>query len=89
MKNAQCKRCLNKFKEKDIYTIQQFQYRKSPSYDWTKKFVTLKIDEGIHCVRIVCFTINKFQMINIRKLTSKRSLEVFSESTSELCSHLY
>jgi hypothetical protein len=46
MKNAQCKRCLNKFKEKDIYTIQQFQYRKSPSYDWTKRFfTTLKIDE--------------------------------------------
>ncbi len=37
-KNAQCKRCLNKFKEKEIYTIQQFQYRKSPTYDWTKDF---------------------------------------------------
>jgi hypothetical protein len=45
MKNAQCKRCLNKFKEKEI-TIQQFQYRKSPSYDWTKEFLAmLKIDE--------------------------------------------
>ncbi|GAC1662334.1 MAG: hypothetical protein NVS9B7_30320 [Flavisolibacter sp.] len=46
MKNAQCKRCLNKFKEKDIYTIQQFQYRKSPTYDWTKEFFNvLKISE--------------------------------------------
>jgi len=38
MKNAQCKRCLNKFQEKDIYTIQQFQYRKQPTYDWSVKF---------------------------------------------------
>lgn len=46
MKNAQCKRCSNKFNEKDIYTIQQFQYRKEPSYEWTKEFLsTLKIDE--------------------------------------------
>ncbi len=45
-KNAQCKRCLNKFQEKEIYTIQQFQYRQSPSYDWTKEFFDmLKIDE--------------------------------------------
>lgn len=41
MKNAQCKRCLNKFQEKEIYTIQQFQYRKSPSYDWTKEFFSV------------------------------------------------
>ena len=46
LKNAQCKRCLNKFKEKEIFTIQQFQYRKSPSYDWTKEFFDmLKIGE--------------------------------------------
>ncbi|MBI5697797.1 MAG: hypothetical protein HZC29_04780 [Thaumarchaeota archaeon] len=38
MKNAQCKRCLQKFNEKDIYTIQQFQYRKTPPYSWTVKF---------------------------------------------------
>ena len=38
MKNAQCKKCLNKFNEKDIYTIQQFQYRKEPPYTWTTKF---------------------------------------------------
>jgi hypothetical protein len=37
-RHAQCKRCLGKFKEKEIYTIQQFQYRKSPPYDWTKEF---------------------------------------------------
>lgn len=46
MKNAQCKRCLNKFQEKEIYTIQQFQYRKVPSYGWTKEFLDmLKITE--------------------------------------------
>ena len=46
VKNAQCKRCLNKFREKDIYTIQQFQYRKSPTYDWTKEFFNvLEISE--------------------------------------------
>ena len=46
MKNAQCKRCLNKFYEKEIYTIQQFQYRKQPPYEWTVKyFETQKITE--------------------------------------------
>jgi len=45
-KNAQCKRCLDKFKEKEIYTIQQFQYRKSPTYDWTREFFNvLQISE--------------------------------------------
>ncbi len=38
MKHVQCKKCLNKFYEKDIYTIQQFQYRKEPSYNWSLKF---------------------------------------------------
>jgi len=38
MKNAQCKKCLNKFHEKDIYTIQQLQYRKQPSYEWSVKY---------------------------------------------------
>jgi len=46
MKNAQCKKCLNKFYEKDIYTIQQFQYRKEPTYKWSLKyFEKLDIDE--------------------------------------------
>ncbi|MFB5604769.1 MAG: hypothetical protein ACE5R5_03000 [Nitrosarchaeum sp.] len=46
MKNAQCKKCLKKCNQKDIYTIQQFQYRKKPTYEWTKEFFrTLKIDE--------------------------------------------
>ena len=46
MKNAQCKKCLKKFNEKDIYTIQQFQYRKEPSYAWTLEFFRiLKIGE--------------------------------------------
>ncbi len=38
MKNAQCKKCLNKFSEKNIYTIQQFQYRKEPTYKWSLEF---------------------------------------------------
>jgi hypothetical protein len=38
MRNAQCKRCQNKFYEKEIYTIQQFQYRKEPSYEWSQAF---------------------------------------------------
>ncbi|EIJ66110.1 hypothetical protein BD31_I0616 [Candidatus Nitrosopumilus salaria BD31] len=38
MKNAQCKKCLNKFYEKNIYTIQQFQYRKEPTYKWSLEF---------------------------------------------------
>ena len=38
MKNAQCKKCLNKFSEKNIYTIQQFQYRKEPTYQWSLEF---------------------------------------------------
>ncbi len=38
MKNAQCEKCLNKFYQKDIYTIQQFQYRKLPSYKWSVKY---------------------------------------------------
>ncbi|MFM8659224.1 MAG: hypothetical protein ACKOCQ_04735, partial [Candidatus Nitrosotenuis sp.] len=37
-KQAQCKRCQQKFEIKDIYTIQQFQYRKTPSYQWTVEF---------------------------------------------------
>ena len=46
MKNAQCKKCLNKFFEKDIYTIQQFQYRKEPPYKWSLEyFRKLNIDE--------------------------------------------
>lgn len=38
MKDAQCKKCLNNFKEKEIYTIQQFQYRKIPTYNWSLNF---------------------------------------------------
>ncbi|RMW36324.1 MAG: hypothetical protein EA439_00485 [Nitrosopumilus sp.] len=46
MKNAQCKKCLNKFFEKDIYTIQQFQYRDKPPYNWSLEyFKKLNIDE--------------------------------------------
>jgi len=46
MKNVQCKKCLKKFFEKDIYTIQQFQYRKKPTYKWSLKFFEkLGIDE--------------------------------------------
>ena len=45
-KNAQCKKCLKKFYQKEIYTIQQFQYKKQPKYEWTLKFFNqLQIDE--------------------------------------------
>ena len=48
MKNAQCKKCLKKFHEKDIFTIQQFQYRKSPTYEWSIDFFKkLEIDEWV------------------------------------------
>lgn len=46
MKNAECKKCLNKFQQKDIYTIQQFQYRKIPTYKWSLNFFKkLEINE--------------------------------------------
>ena len=38
LKDAKCMRCQKMFEKKDIYTIQQFQYRKTPSYQWTKDF---------------------------------------------------
>ena len=45
-KNAQCIRCHKNFQEKEIYTIQQFQYRQEPNYKWTKEFLnSLKIGE--------------------------------------------
>jgi len=37
-KNAKCNKCLKKFYEKDIYTIQQFQYKNEPNYEWTLTF---------------------------------------------------
>jgi len=46
MKNAQCKKCLKYFKEKEIYTIQQFQYRKIPTYKESLNFFRkIGIDE--------------------------------------------
>ncbi len=46
MKNAQCNKCQKKFHEKEIYTIQQFQYRKEPNYRWSKHFFKVSgIDE--------------------------------------------
>ena len=42
----QCKKCSNQFHQKNIYTIQQFQYRKKPTYDLTiSYFKKLKINE--------------------------------------------
>ncbi len=57
MKNAQCKKCLNKFFEKDIYTIQQFQYRKEPTYKWSLEFFKkLGIDEwDSFCEKCIMF----------------------------------
>ena len=45
MKNTQCKRCGKKFREKDIYTIQQLQYRQNPSYEWSKEFLSAEVGE--------------------------------------------
>ena len=45
-KNAQCKKCLNKFYQKEIYTIQQFQYKEQTKYKWTLDFFSnLEINE--------------------------------------------
>ena len=57
MKNAKCKKCLNKFYEKDIYTIQQFQYRKEPAYKWSLEFFKkLGIDEwDSFCEKCIMF----------------------------------
>ena len=46
MKNVQCKKCLKKCHQKEIFTIQQFQYRKIPTYKWSLDFFKkLKINE--------------------------------------------
>jgi hypothetical protein len=65
MKNAQCKKCLNKFYEKDIYTIQQFQYRKKPTYKWSLKFFE-KLDIGewdSFCEKCLTFYANKSKKV--------------------------
>ena len=61
MKNATCKKCLNKFHEKDIYTIQQFQYRKKPTYTWSLEFFKkLEIDEwDSFCEKCLMFYLKK------------------------------
>ena len=61
MKNAQCKKCLNKFYEKEIYTIQQFQYRKEPTYKWSLEFFEgLGIDEwDSFCEKCITFYSDK------------------------------
>ena len=56
-KNIQCKECLNKCYQKEIYTIQQFQYKEEPKYKWTLEFFKKsKIDEWDSfcekCIRI-------------------------------------
>ena len=57
MKKAQCKKCKNKFYEKEIYTIQQFQYRKEPTYKWSLEFFKkLKIGEwDSFCEKCILF----------------------------------
>ena len=47
-KNEECpmQKMFEKFHEKDIYTIQQFQYRKESTYKWSLEFFNkLGIDE--------------------------------------------
>ena len=48
---------MNKFFKKDIYTIQQFQYRKKPTYKWSLEFFEkLKIDEwDLFCEECIIF----------------------------------
>ena len=48
---------MNKFHEKDIYTIQKFQYRKKPTYKWTLEFLKkLGIDEwDSFCEKCIIF----------------------------------
>ena len=60
---------MNKFLEKDIYTIQQFQYRKEPTYKWSLDFFKkLKIDEwDSFCENCIMFY-------------SKKSNDVWEES---------
>ncbi|WP_100182207.1 hypothetical protein [Candidatus Nitrosotenuis aquarius] len=41
-KTAKCTRCSNLFDIKDIYTIQQFQYRKVPPYSWCMDYFAKK-----------------------------------------------
>ncbi|MFM7862485.1 MAG: hypothetical protein ACKO7Y_07105 [Candidatus Nitrosotenuis sp.] len=47
MKNkAECSRCHGFFQIKEIYTIQQFQYRQEPPYSWCLDyFAKSKISE--------------------------------------------
>ena len=45
MKNAKCAKCARLFHEKDIYTIQQLQYRKEPDYEWSKTFLKSQVGE--------------------------------------------
>ena len=61
MRNARCKQCLNKFYEKEIYTIQQFQYRKDPPYKWSQLFFEkLGIDEwDSFCEKCMAFQADK------------------------------
>ena len=56
MKKAQCKKCKNTFHEREIYTIQQFQYRKIPSYKWSLEFFKkVELMSGIHSVKTVYY----------------------------------
>ena len=61
MKKARCKKCKNNFHEKEIYTIQQFQYRKIPSYKWSLEFFKKSgIDEwDSFCENCVLFFANQ------------------------------
>ena len=66
-KNVQCKKCLNKFHQKEIYTIQQFQYKDQPKYKWTLNFFKkLRINEwDSFCEK--CITLHSKELDNAWK----------------------
>ena len=39
MKKPSCKSCKKIIQIKEVYTIQQFQYRKDPTYQWSLEFM--------------------------------------------------
>ena len=78
MKNVRCKKCLNKFYEKEIYTIQQFQYRKEPSYKWSVTFFEeIEITEwDSFCEKCILFHSNES-----KKAWQKSKLFIASKKT--------
>ena len=89
MKNAQCKKGLNKFYEKEIYTIQQFQYRKEPSYKWSVIFFEeIGITEwDSFCEKCILFHSNESKKAygrNLNSLLQAKKPKTMSENSENL-----